>query len=435
MEEGCLVPTLNYSEIMRGPSFLLPTLPLLITLAGCQVGAVGGGTGDDTPTPQCDGPLGAPRDPSTLTACCEDWVGGAHCLPDDVIPTELAGVLAPCAGGGQCVPDPFIETGGVFTPPTCVSLSGADGRCLSGCVPQVKDYWGILPQDDCAEDERCVPCVNPIDGTETGICNLAFTCEGGQGGDDDDDDPAGVTCPHEGPPVIDPSGLPSCAADAHCLSNALVPAEMAAQLAACPDGQSMCVPDVFISAGGNFIPPTCESVAGAEGRCLSTALPAVQEQAALLPQSTCGATELCVPCFSPLDSTETGACRLSCDPGPSEGPSQLPACCDGRGTCVPEAAAGDQADQLGEDVCPPDQGLLCAPNVFLDDAYTPPTCETGLIQALFGEEFAEGRCLPECLPAVDNFLIGQDDCEDGSKCAPCLNPLTGEPSGACDPIN
>ena len=425
---------------MRGPRPSLPALSLLLlsaTLAGCQVGDVGsvGDVGDDDPAaPLCDGPLGPPRDPASLPACCTDFVGGAHCLPSDVVPAELSGVLAECADGGLCVPDPFIETGGVYTPPTCVSLSGAEGRCLSGCVPQVQDYWGILPQDDCADDERCVPCVNPIDGTETGICDIAYTCDGSGGGGGGGGGGGQAVCPHEGEPVIDPSTLPACAPGAHCLSNALVPADMAAQLADCPDGQSKCVPDEFIASGGNFIPPTCESVAGAEGRCLSTALPDVAAQAELLPQSTCTADHLCVPCFSPLDGTETGACRLSCDPGPSEGPTQLPACCEGRGTCVPASAAGDNADRLGEDTCPEDQGLLCAPNVFLQDGYQPATCETGLIQTLFGEEFAEGRCLPECLPDVDNILIGQDDCEDGMKCAPCLNPLTGEPSGACDPI-
>jgi hypothetical protein len=351
-----------------------------------------------------------------------------------VVPAELHNFLGACSGGGYCVPDPFIETGGVLEPAACTSLSGAAGVCMSGCVPQVKDYWGILPQDGCADDERCVPCVNPLDGTETGACDIAFACgddPGGGGGGGGD----GPVCPHEGPPVIDPTTLPACQPGAHCVANALVPADLAPQLADCTGATAKCVPDEFIASGGNFIPTTCESVAGAEGRCLSTALPAVTEQAALLPQSTCEANHLCVPCFSPLDGSDTGACRLSCDPGPQEGPSQLPACCDTRGTCVPVAAAGDQADRLGEDTCPADQGLVCAPNVFLNGPYTPPTCETGLIQFLFGDEFAEGRCLPDCLPDVDNFLIGQDDCEDGMKCAPCLNPLTGEPSGACDPIN
>ena len=42
--------------------------------------------------------------------------------------------------------------------------------------------------------------------------------------------------------------------------------------------------------------------------------------------------------------------------------------------------------------------------------------------------------MPDCLPDVDNFLIGQDGCADGMKCAPCLKPPFGTESGACDPI-
>ena len=100
---------------------------------------------------------------------------------------------------------------------------------------------------------------------------------------------------------------------------------------------------------------------------------------------------------------------------------------------MPVSAAGDDADQLGQDTCA-DPTMVCAPNVFLEPGFVPATCETGLIQALFGATYAEGRCLPDCLPAVDNFLVGQDGCAEGLKCAPCLTPPFGQPSGACDPI-
>jgi hypothetical protein len=423
--------------MLRPSLYLTPTL-LLSIVAGCQVGAVGNagnGGDDDDDQIECEGPLGAPRDPDSLTACCELFVGNAHCLDSDVVPTELHDFLGACDGGGYCVPDKFIETGGVFTPKACTSLQEAPGVCLSGCIPQVESYWGLLPLDVCDDDEKCVPCINPIDNTDTGACAISYECgdEDPFGGSDEDPDQGGggAACPHVGPPVVEPSTLPACTTcgGAHCLPNSLVPAEFAAQLGAC-DAASKCVPDEFIASGGNFIPATCASVAGAEGRCLSKCLPDVQAQANLLPQSTCTADQLCAPCFNPLDGTPTGACELSCDPGPAGGPQALPSCCGGAGTCVPPEAAGDQADRLGVDECP--EELLCAPNVFIEGTFVPATCETGFIQVLFGEEFAEGRCLPECLPDVDNFLIGQDDCEDGYKCAPCLDPLTGDPTGACE---
>lgn len=418
------------------PLLLVVVVSIVSVLAACQVGDMGAGPGagddededdEEYPTPACDGPLGGPRDPDSLPACCEDFVGGAHCLPSDVVPGPLQGRFQQCAGGGLCVPDPFIATGGVYSPKACTSMQGAEGVCLSGCIPEVADVWGLLPQDACDADERCVPCVNPLDGEVTGACEIKYTCEGGFGSG---------TCPHTGPELVDPTALPSCGNGAHCLSAALVPADMLGRLADCPapNAGSKCVPDPFIRAGGNFVPPTCDSVAGAEGRCLSKALPEVSAQAALLPQGACTADELCVPCFNPLDQTDTGACHLSCDPGPVETPTGLPACCEGRGTCVPRSAAGANAERLGIDVCPEGADLVCAPNVFLEPGFVPMTCETGLIQSLFGAQYAEGRCLPECLPDVENFLIGQDGCADGMKCAPCLAPPFGEPSGACDPI-
>jgi hypothetical protein len=424
--------------------FAVVSIPIFVfAAAACDVGDVGangnglGSGSGGLPDPGCDGPLGAPRDPSTLPACCTDTVGHAHCLPSAVIPSQLEGFVAACDSGGSCVPDVFIETGGVYTPKACMSLSGAAGVCLSGCIPQVAQYLTLLPQDVCADDERCAPCTNPLDGTNTGACQISFTCDGGNaGGDGGGGGPGPATCPHQGPPVIDPSTLTSCGADAHCLQDALVPPAMAAKLAACPDGQSMCVPDVFIAAGGNYVPATCKSVAGAEGRCLSKVLPDVQAKATLLPQDTCTANELCAPCYDPLSGADTGACHLSCDAGPGAGPTKLPTCCTGRGTCVPSAAAGDKASQLGQDSCPDatagQDPLVCAPNVFLMPGYVPPSCDTGLLGALLGDKFKAGVCLPDCIPAVSNFLIGKGSCQtDGDKCAPCLNPLTGQPSGAC----
>ena len=418
------------ATMVRAPRPALLALALLTGLAACQVGDAGAPTaegpgGRDLPTPACDGPLGPVRDPDSLPACCTGFVGGAHCLPDGVVPAVLAGRFSACAGGGACVPDPFIATGGVYEPPACTSLQGAEGVCLSGCIPAVEEVWSLLPQDHCYDDENCVPCTNPLDGTDTGACLLRYTCEGGFGGDD--------ACPHVGADVVDPSTLPACGAGAHCLSTVLVPAEMRDRLAACPapNTTSLCVPDDFIRAGGNFVPDTCRSVGDVEGRCLSRVLPEIDAQAGLLRQGTCDVGELCAPCYNPLDQVDTGACRLSCD-APTEDPMGLPACCDGRGTCVPASAAGDAADRLGPDTCDEAAGMVCAPDVFLAPGFVPETCDSGL--GWLGQQFRDGRCLPDCLPGVDNFLLSQRSCDDGMKCAPCKKPPFGGDSGACDPI-
>jgi len=243
-------------------------------------------------------------------------------------------------------------------------------------------------------------------------------------------------CPHTGPPVLDPAGLPECPTDvcaggAHCIPSSLVPADQLDSLADC-DADNKCVPDTLIETGGNFILPTCTSVFGAEGRCLSTCVPQLADTADSLPQDICDENERCTPCFDPLQdgAPPTGACELSCDPGPVEDPVSAPKCCEGLGTCVPTSSVpADLVELLPADTCPQeDYELVCAPDTFIEDPdYTAPACETG---GIFN---AAGACLPDCLiTGLQGFFVGQGTCEDGYSCAPCTDPITMGPTGACD---
>ena len=239
-------------------------------------------------------------------------------------------------------------------------------------------------------------------------------------------------CAHSGPDVYDPKDEPACPSyvcggGAHCLPNGLVPAEFHAQLAACND-EMLCVPDVLTKTGGNFIPPTCNAVLGLEGRCLSDCLPQVAAQSSLLTQDSCAEGELCTPCYDPFTQEPTGACVLSCDPGPANPkPEPLPTCCgDDSGTCLPSDVVPDgQADALAKDKCP-DAGQVCVPNELLDLTNNPIPCEPDIELQLLGIE--DGACLPECVDAVKN--IGPGSCPSGYKCAPC--DVFGESTGACD---
>jgi hypothetical protein len=106
-------------------------------------------------------------------------MGNAHCVDAAKVPMNLQAQADTCPGGaGICVPDKFIKTGGVYTPPPCTSLAGAAGVCMSVCVPKVAMYIGILPQDVCDPDERCAPCISPLDNTDTGACEIAGQCIG-----------------------------------------------------------------------------------------------------------------------------------------------------------------------------------------------------------------------------------------------------------------
>jgi hypothetical protein len=215
---------------------------------------------------------------------------------------------------------------------------------------------------------------------------------------------------------------------------------MASQLAACATGLGLCVPDVFIAAGGNFIPPTCASIAGAEGRCLHEAIPQVASQKAQLPQGTCASYERCVPCFNPLDGTKTAACNLSCDPGPQKPPTKLQECCQRNnaeeGLCLP-ATSVPQAEQgsLSQDACT-DAASLCVPKEMTSPTFKPAACTGQGLLGIFTGPYT-GVCLSKCLhfSFIQKLGIGQGTCDDDHDCAPCKNPLDGTPTGApgCPP--
>lgn len=382
----------------------------------------------------CDGPKKlAAVDPSTLPPCCE----GAHCLAKNKVPGKVRRSLSECPGG-YCVPDSFLRSGGAPAA-TCTAFGNA-GACASKCIPEVEKNSGLLMQDTCAADELCAPCINPLTKMATGICDLgkdgAGTCEPGADGGDATAPPP--KCPHEGPPVIDPTTLPPCGGDAsgaHCLDAKLVPPAMASKLASCPTG--LCVPDPFIASGGQFIPATCASVGGAEGRCMNVALPDIAAQKDRLPRATCGASEVCAPCNSPLDGADTGACHLSCDPGPKGKPYVFPSCCtlDGmaRGRCVPSSnVASTERANLTKDVCTA-PGDLCAPAENLTPGFTPKACSAFSVAYLGNYT---GVCLSACLhfTGLQALAIQKGNCDAIHQCVPCKQP-TGQPTGApgCPP--
>lgn len=244
-----------------------------------------------------------------------------------------------------------------------------------------------------------------------------------------------AVCPHVGDPLVDPSSFPPCpscsAGGAGCVPKVLLPADKLASFADC-DADNACVPFIIIETRGNFVPETCDSVFGAEGRCLSKCLPSVADKGDTLPQSNCAASDACVPCYDPFTLEPTGACDQSCDPGPVEPPVELQSCCSGDGVCLPTEAVGDKADDLGQDNCAQNEGeRVCVPSAFLEPNFSPMTCVDG---SVLGD--GPGVCLPACLPAVQGLLqdltLDQEGCPSNHLCAPCDNPITGDPTGACD---
>ena len=383
----------------------------------------GGGSGDALCGPLTDVPL------DSLIPCCAEY-GNAHCV--DSVPADFVSLVAECPEGGYCVPDDFILQGAAVQPETCASIGQAEGRWMSGCIPQVAENAGLLPKDDAHPGMFCVPCTNPLDGSDTGVCSIGTTCDGEPGGGGGGTPGGGgATCDDPGPP-IDPSLFAPCpnACGGRCVDTFLLPNpnDPAIQkLAECTPGSGqVCVPDDFIKTMGLGVPKTC-SWYGLEGRCMSRCIPEIYEQAeqGFLVQADCDDDEACAPCFDPITDKSTGACDLTCDAGPDPAkPHDLPSCCGGIGTCVPEALAGDQADDLGKDSCPKDAGLLCAPNDLMPGSgYVPSPCtpQFNFVSVEPGHEY--GVCLPDCLPALDSFFLSDNgQCGGGYACAPCWQP-------------
>lgn len=273
------------------------------------------------------------------------------------------------------------------------------------------------------------------------------------------DTDAGLDCEHP-PEEIDVEAFPTCeqCERARCVPRELVPTHEANLLGEC-DERRVCVPEALLRTNGVFVPRSCHSLGGAEGRCVSVCVPQVAAQAERLPQDNCVDDERCTPCFEPTTGEPTEACNLSCDPGPTEAPLVFDACCEDRGTCVPSTLAGDAAQSLPTERCDARDGerYVCAPNEKVQDStYQFPDCTTAVDCSQAEDDVARlgcesgglglvaladqpGACVPACVLAERNPTAGirpskvyqQSSCGTGEICAPCEIPTVGS-SGVCD---
>ncbi|HEX2676367.1 MAG TPA: hypothetical protein VHM19_06995, partial [Polyangiales bacterium] len=349
--------------------------------------------------------VGSQLDPTQYDQC--PMCTHARCLLTGLVPKDMQTQLADCPDGvSKCVPDPYVQYMGVVLLPSCKSLSGLEGRCVSVCVPSVAAQADRLPRDVCKDDERCAPCYDPITGEDTGSCHVG--CDPG--------------------PVDPPKKFARCCHDlGACVPSDDVPVEQRSLLGkeSCAQKDELCAPDTFTAPAG-FVPASCKSIDGAEGRCIPDCIPSVESQAKQLPRSSCGEHELCAPCYDPVTAKSTGACNLSNDPGPKNPPQTFPECCGGDARCVPKSLVPkDQQALLGHDSCK-DAADLCVPNdLAADPSASPSICASW--------DGAEGRCLLACLPDVAKNAanLTRGACKKGFLCSPCFDPLTGEDTGAC----
>jgi hypothetical protein len=346
--------------------------------------------------------------PVVFEACCD---GLGRCVDSAQVPESTRPRLGreSCAERELCAPSTFLKDVD-FVAPTCrTSTSDSEGRCLPACLTTMATGAANLRRDGCPEQELCVPCTNPIDGSTTGACNLG-------------EDPGPAEAPH----VL----ASCCGGEGRCVQRKLLDPMQQQSLGQdeCDDSQQLCAPLLWLK-DPNAVAASCRSSASrSEGRCLATCLPPVRDRAESLHRDGCEEHQLCVPCFDPIDGKATGACAIGGDEGPEWAGETYPNCCGEKGRCVPaESVPGNQREQLGPDVCV-EQDTLCVPQAYIEDSNAVARlCRVSATQG------GEGRCLPSCLPqvAARKEFLAQDDCPDEHRCVPCFDPFTGEPSGAC----
>jgi hypothetical protein len=361
-------------------------------------------TGDATGICGLGGDAGPSTEAVVFDKCC-DALGS--CIPENLVSEEALEYLGidTCDSnqGLVCAPDQFMEDDFVLA--KCHGFLDAEGRCVPECIPAIATQKGVLKKDVCADGHLCAPCHDPIGGAETGICALGA-------------DPG----PTEPPVVLDAC----CGEQGACVPLDWIPVDQRDRLdvdSCGDDGNLACAPSFLLEE----VPPQmCQSVLDAEGRCLPACLPEMAEQAAMLPEDICPPDHLCAPCYDPFTGETTGACNFPQDRGPTRPPVVFDTCCDSAGTCLPgDLVPTDQHDQMGAGSCPPNDGFICVPAVLRDEEFAATTC-TSIADA-------EGRCLPDCLPAVqaEEAYLPTDVCDAGFRCVPCYDPFTGDATGAC----
>lgn len=363
-------------------------------------------SGEDTGACTIGSDPGPSEPPVLFGSCCG---GHARCVPREVVAEASRARLGAdgCDGAADalCVPSPWLAAP-AQPPRRCRAHDDAEGRCLLSCLPELLGRLGRLRRDACEQDERCVPCFDPLSGESSGACSIA----------------------HDPGPSEPPKLFAQCCGElGACVPSEALDEDDRARLAKAECmGEAMCAPKAWVR-DERAAPTTCRSYGGAEGRCLPACLPDVARRADRLPRASCPEAQLCVPCFDPITQENTGACNIGPDPGPEELPASFNECCGGVGRCVPIAALHEnERGRLDRNSCDQAEPALCAPTDWVrHDRFVPATCSAP------GE--VEGRCLPDCLPelATRRQQLVAGGCAPHHLCVPCFDPLTGEDTSAC----
>jgi hypothetical protein len=230
-----------------------------------------------------------------LQACA--GCAGGRCVAKADYPGAPLGILAACDANTVCLPDPIVATKGKVSLTSCKSVLGNEGRCMSLCIPIVQSLSAVLPQDVCTPDERCAPCVNPTDASDTGVCMVG--CDRGPN------------------PAFPPVLFQKCCTNlGDCVPRKNVPGAVAGSLSKLDCSGSddpVCVPSAIVK-DPTYRFPTCQSsttvpgVVSGPGVCVPACIVNANSLGRFLGQGDCAdPNDKCAPCSDPTGKS-TGAC-------------------------------------------------------------------------------------------------------------------------------
>lgn len=218
----------------------------------------------------CDSPFVKP-DLASLPACGAEQGAPGRCF--DGAKTSLVGLPA-CSGADVCVPEKVLQANGEKLKACKFFIDDKPGVCLSVLVSDVAAHKNELQKDVCDENERCVPCINPISNEDTHICDPMGVheqaCAGGAGAEVE----------------------PCCHGAGVCMNEDAAPPDQRGQLSreACP-AKKVCAPAVLVDG----TPVKCE-VASFSGVCIDVCFASMLKGAGNVLRAGCGPTEVCLPC-------------------------------------------------------------------------------------------------------------------------------------------
>jgi hypothetical protein len=207
---------------------------------------------------------------SKLIACGNDK---GHCY--DGAKTAIAN-LPTCDGGGDsCIPDKVLVANGGKLKSCTFFVGGKPGACMSTLIEDIDAHKGELQKDVCDEDERCAPCIDPRDGSDTHICDpigvYQDACKGGPGTQ------LASCCHHQGV-CISPEAAPADQRDS------MVPD-------ICPRSK-VCAPASLVDGK----PKQC-NVLGDPGVCIDVCFSKMLGPIQKVFRDKCSPTEVCLPCL------------------------------------------------------------------------------------------------------------------------------------------